>query len=165
MRIGIGQIQPGYLAPTITLVSGKFIDNPAMQAPTDADCLPYRCGADPTNIHAIEWCSMWGKIGVLGCNSPECDPVRQYLTSCTPPPVPGLPAPSPVVTIPPAAVPMLTPQNIVQPIPDIVATVAPVPETVPACSLWCDVNRAIIDNPLIAIVALGAFYMLARGKR
>lgn len=161
MRIALGQIQPGYLAPSVTLVSGKVISNPAMQAPTDMDCLPYRCGGDPYNTAARQWCSMFGRAGVLSCNSPECDPVRQYLTNCTPPIAPAVPVQAGPVPVPLALPPpVLTPANIVQPIPDITATVAP--EPLPSCSLWCDLNRAIAAHPWIAAAVLAAGYLAMR---
>ena len=71
----------------------------------------------------------------------------------------SLPAtlPSPV---PPAAMPVaLTPQNIVQPLPDIVAVVAPLPIPQPV-SIWCELNAAITNNPLLAVAALGGIAFL-----
>lgn len=155
--------------PSITLISGKVITNPASTAPAGNDCLPYNCGADSQNQAAIQWCSQWGHVGVYACSSPQCDPVRSLL-ACAPAPAPApppVPPPPPSVLMSPSlAVPNLTPQNVVQPLPDITATVKPTPIPTAQCSLWCDLNAAIAANPLMAVLILagGAFLLWPRGR-
>jgi hypothetical protein len=161
MRIGMGQLVSNSIP--VTLVSGKVISDPMTQSPSPGDCLPYQCGADSSNGGALQWCSMWGQAGAKPCYSPECAPAAQWLGNCIQPAVaaptaavvpttPAAPAPAP-------AIPVLTPQNIVQPLPDITAVVAPIPEQ--SCSFWCDLNTAIAANPMIAVAVLaGAAFLL-----
>jgi hypothetical protein len=74
----------------------------------------------------------------------------------------------PVATVPGSTpipgLPVLSTSNIVQPFPDITATLAPLP---PQPSLWCDVNVWIGDNSLLAVglLAGAAFLLWPRGKR
>lgn len=154
MRVGIGQIAD---AP-ITLISGKVIANPSVQAPTGNDCLPYQCGADSSNIAALMWCSSYGQAAAFPCSDSECDPVRSML-NCSGPAT-SAPAQAPI-----KGIPALSPQNIVQPLPDVTATLAPVPEC--PHSLWCNLNQAIAQNPIIAIAALAgaAFLLWPKGAR
>lgn len=165
MRIGIGQIVSSSIP--VTLVSGKVISDPMSQSPAPGDCLPYQCGADSSNGGALQWCSTWGQAGVKPCYSPECGPAAQYLSNCIqpaqPPPTAAvIPTSAPM---PAPAIPVLTPQNIVQPLPDITAVVAPEPE--PTCSFWCDLNSAIAANPMIAVAILAgaAFLLWPKGAR
>jgi hypothetical protein len=150
-------------ASGVSLLDGTFIANPMSTPATAAQCLPYQCGADPTNNAARAWCSFWGQVGAFACADEQCDPVRSLLTEWCPSPT--LAAPAPVSANP--TLPMLTPQNITQPLPDITAATAPTPVATPSCSFWCVLNQAIDDNPLIAVAILagGAALLWPRGKR
>lgn len=132
-----------------TLVNGKMISDPATQLPTREDCVPYMCGADPGNQQARLWCAQHGFVGALTCTDPQCQPYRSAIPACTLPQVYGAAlAPPQIVT--------LTPQNIVQPLPDITSVTAPTPAPQGApCSFWCDLNRAISEHPLVAVLLLG----------
>jgi hypothetical protein len=157
-------ITPGVSASTpISLVDGSVISNPMSTAPTGNQCLPYQCGADPDNAAARAWCAFWGQSAAYACADVQCAPVASLLTEWCPSPT--LAAPAPVTANP--ALPMLTPQNITQPLPDITAATAPTPVATPSCSFWCVLNQAIDDNPLIAALVLagGAFLLWPKGKR
>ena len=134
---------------SFTLISGKTITDPNTPA-TAADCLPYQCGADASNTDALQWCSIWGQSGVLSCGDPSCAP----WASCQPGAV-GAPAPAQVQP----QLPVLTPQNIVQPLPDVAAAVAPVPVAEDS-GLWCSLNGAIAENPMLAVLTLAAVAVL-----
>lgn len=133
----------------------------AQNGQTFAGCLPYMCGADQGNESAIMACAIAGYSGVFGCTDPACAPY------C---PNQRLQIPATVSKIPAAAIvksgpPILTPQNIVSPIPDITRVFAPVPLEIP-CSPWAELNQSIMDNPVIAAGLLGlAFFVLWKGKR
>ena len=150
MRIGMGQ------ASSITLIDGSVIANPATTPPTGNQCLAYQCGADSSNIAALEWCSEWGQAGAFPCTDVQCQPVAQYL-NCAPPAAPAAP-----VQVAPV---QLTPQNIVQPLPDITGTLAP--PAAPPPSIWCEVNAWIAANPWLAvgILAGGALLLWPKGGR
>lgn len=131
----------------ITLIDGTVIADPMNTPPTAMQCLPYQCGADSGNLAALQWCSFFGQAAVYPCSDANCDPVRALLVC-------NEPGPSP-------SIPQLTPQNIVQPIPDITAIVVPAPEPPCECSFWCDLNQTISANPLAAVaVLLGAAWLL-----
>lgn len=134
---------------SFTLISGKTISDPSIPA-TAADCLPYQCGADSSNTEALQWCSFWGQAGVLSCVNPSCAP----WASCQPGAAGG---PAPAQAAP--QLPVLTPQNIVQPLPDVAAAVAPVP-VADDSSLWCQINGAIAENPMLAVLTLAAMAVL-----
>jgi hypothetical protein len=170
---GFGPMSPMPTAPAVTitpgaggpisLVDGSIISDPMGTQATAAQCLPYQCGADPTNNAARAWCTYWGQVGAFACADVQCDPVRSLLGPWCP--SPALAAPAPQTANP--SLPMLTPQNITQPLPDITAATAPTPVTTPSCSFWCVLNQAIDDNPLIAafVLAGGAMLLLwPKGK-
>jgi hypothetical protein len=142
---------------SVTLLDGTVISDPMNTQASAAQCLPYKCGADPTNTPAREWCSFWGQSGSLSCVDPSCAP---FPVTC-PTPALGLPAPDQVQP----NLPMLTPSNILQPLPDITAAVAPAP--LADDSLWCSLNGAISDNPLLAVMILASAAVLLwpKGRR
>lgn len=141
-RFGLGD----YPFPNtpIRLLDGREIQDPAGTRPEPGDCIPYQCGADAGNQGARMWCSYYGQVGSRVCLDPACAPWRDQIPGCT------LPYPA---TQPP---PILTPQNIVQPLPDIGAMLSPVPVPDPERSLWCDLNAAIAQHPFIALGVLVA---------
>lgn len=148
--------------PAITLADGTMITDPLNTPATASDCLLYQCGGDPTNDLARQWCSYWGQVGAFACADAQCAPVLSQLTNC---PQPAIAANVPAPVLP--DLPVLTPQNITQPLPDITSWTAPAPVSTPSCSLWCVINQAIDDNPLLAVLALaGASFMLwPKGSR
>jgi hypothetical protein len=155
-----GQVQT--TEPSLTLIDGSVISNPSSTQPTGNQCLAYQCGADPTNTAALEWCSFWNQAAALPCSDPQCDPVRALL-NCTPPIVaPSHPAGPPVIPALPG-VPTLTPLSITQPLPDITATLGPVPVSDP----WCEFNTWLNANPLLAVGILAgtAFVLWPRRGR
>jgi hypothetical protein len=173
MRVNLGQAggpsfvpinYPGFgpmpsSSPTITLYDGTVV-NPATTKATAAQCLAYQCGIDSDNAAAIQWCAQSGQVGAFGCGDVECAPLLA-LMNCA---VPAVGGPAPPQAAP--VLPVLTPQNITQPLPDITSAVAPV-AVAQSCSLWCDLNGAIAANPLMAVLILagGAFLLWPKGKR
>jgi hypothetical protein len=149
---------------SFTLISGRQID-PTVDTPGPDDCTPYQCGADPTNQAARMWCSYNGRVGARVCTDPSCAPYRDQIAACTLP----APAPPPSIFTPapqPPVIPTLTPANIVQPLPDITQTLQPRPVQVPDCSLWCSINGAIADYPLIAAALLaGLAFAVWKGTK
>jgi hypothetical protein len=142
----------------VRLVDGREIADPENTFPSAADCLPYQCGADSANQAARMWCSFHGQVGSRSCMDPACEPWRSQIPGCNltytlPALVNGTLL---VPPHPPAAPPVLTPQSIVQPLPDIAAMLAPVAVASPRCSVWCDLNAAIQEHPLIALAILAA---------
>ena len=136
----------------ITLIDGSIIQNPAGQPATAAQCLPYICGADASNADAILWCSESGHVGALTCNDPSCQPWVNQIPGChiTESAVPGTPA---AVAAPPMSPVSLTPQNIVQPLPNLTDAVAPLP-MVSDCGPFDALNGMIAANPVVAVLAL-----------
>ena len=81
-----------------------------------------------------------------------------------PTPLPFGNPPTPLQTGPNAGIQILTPQSIVSPFPDLTGAVAP---NEPAPSLWCQLNTAIADQPVISIAVLAGIAILLwpKGKR
>lgn len=80
---------------------------------------------------------------------------------------PSIAPPSITTQAPPTAplpnLPVLTPQNIVQPLPDITLTVMPAPQP---CGMWADVNGWIAANSEIAVlIVLGLAFVVWPRKR
>ena len=177
MRVARGTLSGlgTYQGPVpVVLIDGTVIQDPNSQAPTDAECIPYRCGADASNLGARLWCAYYGRGG----NQPCLDVCDQYSSEGASTCAISIVAPEPASTAvanahvskavqaaaPPGAPAVLTPQSIVQPLPDITAVFAPIP--VSNCSGWQSVNGWVQDNPLLAGALLfGAYLLAARGKR
>jgi hypothetical protein len=177
MRMGLGQA-----LPSITLYDGTVISAPLSTPATAAQCLPYQCGVDSTNDPAVEWCSYWGQVAARTCMDPVCAPYLSML-DCAPPSGPaGIAVPPTLAQVfapntpaaigtyvpPPQVVPnlpILTPSNVVQPLPDITATLAPEPFA--PCGCWQNLNEWIWDNPFAAVAILlgGAFVLWPKGRR
>lgn len=170
MRIGMGALGT-YQGPVpVTLIDGTVINDPNTQSPTDAQCIPYRCGADPSNVGARLWCGYWGRGGNTPCH-PECGKygANLCLIGVVQPPQPSTTIANTNVSkavaaaVPPSVPARLTPQSIVNPLPDISLTLAPVP--VATCSDWQGLNGWIADHPLLATgILAGAFILAYRGK-
>ena len=139
----------------IALYDGTVVDSSSRA--TAAQCLPYQCGMDQTNLDALLWCAQSNEVAARTCVDPECAPYVDKM-GC-----PAVAAPPIQLTLPP--LPVLTPANIVQPMPDLLAAVAPIPLSVPSCSLWCDLNALIAQHPAMAVLILaGATALLWRRK-
>lgn len=152
----------------VILHDGTVIADPANTPATASQCAPYQCGLDKSNAAAIFWCGFWGQEafgGAQPCTSPACAPYISQIPGCSIiQPSPLTPnAPVPVPAFPPA---VLTPQNIAQPLPDI--TIANTPVSLPSSnSCLCALNAMIVNNPVIAVLALAAATALlaTKGKR
>jgi hypothetical protein len=152
----------------VILHDGTTISDPANTPATAAQCAPYKCGVDSGNAAAIFWCGYWGQEafgGAQPCLSPTCAPYVSQIPGCSiiapSPAEPAAPLPTPTYPAP-----VLTPQNIAQPLPDITQVNAAVPvQTQSSC--WCTLNSLIEDNPVIAVLILGATtaLLLKKGKR
>lgn len=136
-----------FLATPFTTITGRMVNDPGSEQATFADCLPYTCGANPEEMLPRQWCAWWGRSGARACVDPACQPWRNQIPGCAP--LPPLIPPQPV----PVTMPVLTPQNIVQPLPDI-TSIAPMPLAENDCSLWCVLNGAITAHPVIAVAIL-----------
>lgn len=141
---------------SFTLLSGKTITDMSTPA-TSADCLPYQCGADSGNTLALQWCALSGQAAAFPCSDVQCAPYAGLL-NCDPPALPAIATAAPPTVQP--ELPVLTPANITQPLPDITAAVAPTPIVTPSDSLWCVLNGAIAENPMLAVLALAGVAVL-----
>jgi hypothetical protein len=131
------------------------------------ECVPFMCGA-PGSLAQKEACSNAGYAGVFGCSEPPC------VSSGNGCPAPSIPASSvPRVTqaqigttskFPSGKITHLTPQTLVQPLPNITSSLAPAPVS-SNCTPWDELNQAISDHPVIAIAALAGLYLLLKGRR
>ena len=151
-------------ASQVTLFDGTVISDPANTQAHSADCMPFLCGADPNNSAVRYWCSYWNQVQMPACEDPECAPYRAQVPGCNVVlPTPQAPNP-PQPVVPPV---MLTPQSIVQPMPNITQPNTPVPLPVPDTSCWCNLNQWIEDNPILAGLVLVGFGLavLPRGGR
>jgi hypothetical protein len=165
MRIGIGQIS-NYPGPSpVTLIDGTVISTPETTKATAAQCLPYQCGEDSSNTAALMWCAWWGQSGVKACTDPACAPYQQAcVMKSSPPPAVTNAAAAPAVAkaIAQSPTPMpakLTPQNIVQALPDVTLALQPV--QVESCSSWDAVNGWISDNAVLAGLLLAGVFVIA----
>lgn len=166
MRIGIGAVS-NYPGPVpVTLLTGENIADPGTTQATEADCLPYQCGEDPENTAALFWCAFWGQSRARACTDPACGPYQQACVFQAPAAKATMNAAvTPAVqaavqsTAPSYAPARLTPQNIVQAMPDITLALAPVP--VQSCDAWLEVNGWISDNPLLAAAILAGTFVIA----
>ena len=71
------------MSGAVRLIDGTVINDPANTVPTPAQCLPYQCGADPSNQAARYWCSYYGRATTRPpCWDPSCAP---WKPTCTPP--------------------------------------------------------------------------------
>lgn len=148
-----------YTRDSLTLISGKQIADPATQAPAPGDCDPYQCGV-PAPDAVLEWCSFWGQSGSRdGCADPSCAPYREMIEQCTLPQIPTMAARAMT-----NAIPTLTPDNIVAPLPDITRVLQPQP-VYPDCSTWDKLNGAIAANPLVALAVLAGFAIAVFSSR
>lgn len=109
---------------------------------TQADCIPYQCGAPDGTVAGITRldCAQAGFTGVRTCLDPACSPYA--LCSGFGPGQAPLPS-----------MPVLTPFNITAPLPDLVGALAPSTAPPPA-GLWCNVNGWISAHPVLSIAAL-----------
>ena len=165
-----------------------------MQPANQINCDMLACGAIPSGPNyanlqmACPNAGFFEPTGGRFCSDPVCAPYRsQILTSgwgqgleccvaaggrwngstCI---FPALSIPlgawpdAPQVNIP-ASTPVLTPSNILQPLPDITQANAPV--IVSSDSCWCALNRMINDNPVIALALLAgvAALIFPKGRR
>jgi hypothetical protein len=60
---------------------------------------------------------------------------------------------------------VLTPANIVQPLPDITQANQPVIVPTESTSCWCSLNQAINANPIISLAILAAVAVLIFPKK
>lgn len=102
---GLGRGLGDYLMPgAVRLIDGTVINDPANTPPTPAQCLPYQCGADPSNQAARYWCSYYGQATTLPpCTDPRCAPWKPGY--CTLAAVAAAPPPPPPPAAPPAVYP------------------------------------------------------------
>lgn len=119
------------------------------------DCIPYQCGFDPMNQAARYACSVAGFTGVRSCLDPLCQPW------CPNPKIaPQVKTLAQKFYYPP----VLTPQNLVRPVPSITEALMPI-DTRPRGG-WCGLNESISNHPLIAgAVLVGAFVLVVKGRR
>ncbi len=169
--MGIGDVVLPYDYPfsrgSFTLPNGRMVNDPAVDQPTEDDCLAYICGVDGPDP-AKEWCAFWGHSGAKpGCVSPECADWRGMIPYCSLPQVPSSTPGAPPLSAP--IIPALTPENIVQPLPDI-TTVLQAQPVQAECTAWDKLNGAIGANPGIAIavlagLAIAVFVHHKKGRR
>lgn len=154
MELVSAPLAPSSMLGPVTLYDGSIVD-PSTIA-TLEQCIPGQCGWGDLNYKL--WCASSGQVGNRTCKDPACAPFCPSQSVFSIPPQISNP-------VAPAAMPVaLTPQNIVQPLPDIVAVVAPLPIPQPV-SIWCELNAAITNNPLLAVAALaGVAFLLWRKK-
>jgi hypothetical protein len=151
----------------VFLYDGTPIPDPANTPATAAQCAPFQCGVDTGNAAAIFWCGYWGQEGFGGaqpCTSPVCAPYKASIPGCNilaPTPITPTPAPPPTSN-PPVT---LTPVNIVQPLPNITQSNAPVQVSVLGDSCWCQINQWLNDNPLIAAGILAGFALVVLPRK
>lgn len=161
MLSGLGQYAG---AQSVTLFDGTVIADPANTPATQEQCVPFWCGANPTNSDVRYWCGFWGRYGNIPCTSDQCAPYRSAAPNCNMV-VPTPQAPNPPQPTPAQAPPTLTPQNIIQPLPNITIANAPVPVQTESPSCWCQVNDFINENPLMALFALAGVALLVLPKK
>lgn len=144
MRIGIGQLVSNPFAPVIPIPGAStwsFI--PGCVQGTEKECRTSSVSSTP--------------VATTPVSQPQTQSAAQA-SSQPPANVTVMPntAPSPV-----PAPTKLTPQSLVQPLPDVTAIFNPLP--VP-CSSWQELNAAIEQNPVIAVAVLAGLYLLLRKR-
>ena len=73
-----------YTGPTPVYDYNGVLVDPNVAA-TAAQCLPFQCGAQPSNLAARMWCAFWGQASAKSaCTDPACAPYRP--SYCTPAP-------------------------------------------------------------------------------
>ena len=156
-----------YPRNSFTIANGRQISDPAIDQPEGDDCLPYICGVNGEDA-VLMWCGFWGHSGAKpGCVSPECAAWRDQIPYCG---LPQVPASTPFTNPPaPPLIPTLTPENIVQPLPDITTVLQPQPVQI-ECGAWAQINATIAANPLLAGLVLAGFAVAvfvhhSKGKR
>lgn len=120
-------------------------------------------GQDWGNATVVEQLSGGYMVTGYAGMVPDDDSSVQYtaqMLAAAPPPTPPPIVAAPPISLPP--LPALTPQNIVQPFPNITAAIAPQPV---ACSTWEQLNGWIAQNPIVAVVLLLAAGWIALPKR
>lgn len=151
MMIGDPAVYPNALGP-VTLYDGTVVD--PNTAPGPNDCLAAQCTGWGDDNYKL-WCAMNGQVGTLDCVDPRC---TDY---CLQQPYVDIPAPLIPYGVPNAPGPgvaTLTPQNIVQPLPDMllqpaITPAVAVPPPAPP-SFFCEMSTAVAENPQIAVLAL-----------
>jgi hypothetical protein len=154
MRIPhLGQYGPQgqFLGPVPAYYSGEgsmtaFLAPTAASAPTSAQISTTEAPMVTYSVAPAGPIAPTGTLGPLvvpGPVIPSASAAQEIATVPGSDPIPGIP--------------VLSPQNIAQPLPDITATLAPLPA---APSLWCDVNVWIGDNSILAVGLLAAVALL-----
>lgn len=173
MRVALGALSTAlpydypYPRGSFTLANGRQVSDPAVDQPEGDDCLPYICGVYGEDaVHM--WCGFWGHSGAkAGCVDPDCAPWRNQISYCG---LPQVPASTPYTPPPaPPVIPALTPENIVQPLPDITTVLQPQPVQI-ECGTWDQINGIIAANPVVAGIVLAGFALAvfvhhSKGKR
>ena len=154
-----------------------LLNAPNTSAVSQSLCDAIRCGAYPDystvpgGVAAVVACSQTYGASAFGQCDDRCKPywstIAQNNPSLNPAvqcaPQPAVAQPTPVATIAQTILPAvtLTPQNVVQPLPDITRALEPVPIPTSKCSLWCDLNAAIAEHPVMAIaILIGTAYVI-----
>ena len=167
-------------------IDANSLGTGASSNPSKSLCDAIKCGAYPSyndvpgGVATVVYCSQtygaqalsycdsqchqfWGQIEQ---NNPQFAPLSQ---KCNPQPIVSQPDVATVApTVAPSIqtpLPVLTPQNIVQPIPSIQAALEPIPAPAQQCSLWCDLNAAIAEHPMASLAILLGVGMLLKGNR
>jgi hypothetical protein len=146
---------PDYLNLQSACPSAGFFEAPGGRFCSDPVCAPYK-----SQMIAAGWGQGLECCVAAGGRWSNTPPY------CTYPPLSiplGAPPDAPQVNIP-ASTPVLTPANIVQPLPDITQANAPVIVTGQDSSCWCSLNQMINDNPVIALAVLAGVAMLILPK-
>jgi hypothetical protein len=161
--------------------AGRWFDSFGYPVSVD-DCVAIQCGVHPSPPDRISICEAMGQTGTRSCIDPACQihlKVLQSQGTCpatptvlaVPPAAPSI-MPTQASANPPAGQPaspppVLTPQNIVQPVPDITQAWNPVPSPTQKRSFWCDINGSIDAHPAIAaaVLAIAALIVMHDGNR
>jgi hypothetical protein len=152
-----------------------------ISVPDRALCETIGCGgypdysAVPGGVATVMACSQtYGAMAFSLCD-PKCKPhwdaIRQNnpslnpATQCSPKVSSPSAVPAAVVNTPAQPPVTLTPTNISPSLPNISKAMEPVPMPVQRCSVWCDVNAAIAQNPGTSALILAGLALLFIGGR
>lgn len=162
---GLGDLG-SYMGPSPVVTLTRTITDPGNTPATRADCVPFMCGVDQSNVGVRQWCSYWGQVGNLACIDGDCLPFVTQIPNCQiPVPTPITPKAQPAivptaVATTPAPQPPLTPPDLNQRLPSIVNP-GPVEVGPPPCesvSVWIARNQGLV------LVGLGMLALAFWGK-
>lgn len=149
-------------SPSITLHDGTVVSDPGNTPASASTCLPFQCGADPSNSAARYWCAYWGfSQGPAPCDAGCAAYAPSYCSAPPAAPAPAAPAPAA-----PGVYPAPQVQSAVaQMVPPRCVSAAPNPYAAGNSDSVCFNLESPVLWGVILALGLGAWAMSGDGRK